>query len=102
VIQPRESKWQEGGKNVKYDVIGADQLPAEARQEIEQATAGGSGHVFLARTTPDGKKAYLVQYTAANGERMEAEVGPKGKLTEKPRKAHDDPFTIIERKSEKK
>jgi hypothetical protein len=101
VIQPRKSAWQEGGKNVKYEVIGADQLPAEARTEIEQATAGGSAHVFLARTAGD-RKTYLVQYTAAGGERMEAEVGPKGKLLEKPRKAQDDPFTVLERKADKK
>lgn len=96
VIEPRKSKWQEGGKAAKFESLGADQLPAEVRKTIE--AQNGTAHVFVKRTTPNGKQEYLVQFNNVAGERMEAEVAANGKLIGKVRNAEEQPLTILQKK----
>jgi hypothetical protein len=97
LIEPRKSNWQEGGKGVRFEVVGADALPAEVRKVVEEQ--GGTAHMFLQRTDPNGKRVYLVQFNKPGGERMEIAVSPEGKLIGNARKAREQPFTILDRKS---
>ncbi len=99
IVDNKKSGWQEGGKNVKYAVVEGGSLPAPVRQHVE--TNGGSEQIFLSRTGPKGETAYLVQWTAANGERMETEINAEGKVTQKPRKAEDQPFASAGEKKKK-
>jgi hypothetical protein len=99
VVDNKKSGWQEGGKNVKYAVVDGGSLPAPVRQHVE--TNGGSEQIFLSRTGPKGETTYLVQWTAANGERMETEINAEGKVTQKPRKAEDQPFAAAGERKKK-
>jgi hypothetical protein len=96
LVEPRKSKWQEGGKAATFEALGADQLPAEVRKTIE--AQHGSAHVFVKRTTANGRVDYLTQYTDAAGQRMEAEISAEGKLVGKARKAEEQPLTSLEKK----
>jgi hypothetical protein len=98
VIEPRKSNAQEGGKGVRFEPITGDQLPPEVRKEVE--TNGGSGHLFLARTEPNGERTYFVQYTGAKGDRLESRFNANGKEIGKPRAAREQPFTILDRKGD--
>jgi hypothetical protein len=99
VVQPHKSAWQNGGKKIQFQAIGADQLSPQARQAVEALR--GTDHLFVQRVGENGKKEYLVQYNAAGGERMEVKLGEDGKLDEKPSKAKDDPFMAASGKQKK-
>ena len=98
VIEPRKSNAQEGGKGVRFEAITGDQLPPEVRKQVE--ANGGSGHLFLARTEPNGEKTYLIQYTGPKGDRLESRFNANGKEIGKPRAAREQPFTILDRKGD--
>jgi hypothetical protein len=98
-VQPHKSAWQPGGKKIQFQAIGADQLSPQARQAVEGLQ--GTDHLFVQRVGENGKKQFLVQYTAAGGERMEVKLGEDGKLDEKPQKAKDNPFAAAAGKQKK-
>ena len=99
VVEPHKSAWQNGGKKIQFQAIGADQLSPQARQTVEGLK--GTDHLFVQRLGENNKKEYLVQYNAADGQRMEVKLGEDGKLDEKPMKAKDDPFMAAAGKQNK-
>jgi hypothetical protein len=98
VIEPRVSKAQQGAKGVRFEAITGDKLPPEVQKTVE--ANGGSEHLLLARTAPNGEKSYFVQYTGPKGERLETEINANGKERGKPRAAREQPITILKRKGD--
>jgi len=98
LVQPRASKWLEGRRGVKFEVLNADQVPAEVRQTIQDQAPKATEHVFVRRVRPDAEPTYLVQFTNARGRRMQMEVNANGKLRNEPSAAVENPFRMAERR----
>jgi len=88
VLGPGETT-EENGKAIGADsnlpwtrtqLASANDLPAEVRRGIEQATVGGTNHNFV-KETRGGETRYYVEYDI-NGRRTSAIFNPKGQLIE--------------------
>lgn len=100
-VEPRESRWQRGGKGTRFEVVGVDALPAEIRKAVDKAAPRGAEHLFVVRTAEGGEKSYLVQFTNPRGRRMEMTVNAQGKVTEEPDAAREQPFRMTDRQRER-
>jgi hypothetical protein len=88
VLGPGETT-EEGGKAIgaannqpwaRTQLASANDLPAEVRRGIEQATVGGTNHNFV-KETRGSETRYYVEYDV-NGRRTSAIFNPKGQLIE--------------------